>query len=721
MVAPLLILISTSALAIPELHHARAFAFSPPRRISHSPMSSPPSSSSSSSFSPAVVPIKRRPGARTISTWKASAGSDDSYERDDEMRRRIRSDVIGSSDDYVVDESRGARRTFRDVDVAGVSVSPFGFLALLRSSSSSSSYRRHRAASSSVDPEDDEYRDVGDDDDAAVVAFPIFLTSPPPPPIVPSSPIDGDVAYSSSSSSSSSLPPPLYDRDDTMPSLFSWAFANQQQDESTANSPEALTFLQLLNGVDMANVLPPDALDRACAYYAFSLLEKEEEEEEGEEEEGRGGGRHATDDDDIIAEVEDELGLDEATTTIDDFEYYDVDYDGPRGDDGGEKSEFEDVLDYVRSAVSRTLPPDAGGYINASPNERARARLPRVWLRGVRLEEVIPYEALADDYVDEDGERGSMMSHAMETNNIGRFPIRFVLECSVDGCTKILEIPLFAIPSSSASTYLEKRHLRNEVEISSDILQELSRYYNIETSASFIALSLFYRYTKSGIVSAAARSTYEIPTLRVSIRLLQILEEMQRHQDRNIMTNDDDAIVVDTTSTTRYCWVIPASDSDRDREGKRDDGIIDSIILNNGLPLYRPLSRIQNEGTLGGSDGGSDGGGAGSGTDKKLSLTFEQQAKQIQLQSAWKIATQKDDAGALGRIREAMEELKKEVMMMGVGGGKDDEGAGENSTLMMIRRAMMSHSEDEEEVVGLMSDLEEAAMLKLDIDFGDEV
>jgi hypothetical protein len=162
--------------------------------------------------------------------------------------------------------------------------------------------------------------------------------------------------------------------------------------------------------------------------------------------------------------------------------------------------------------------------------------------------------------------------------------------------------------------------------------------------------------------------------------------------------------------------VTPAADGDRDRE--RDDGMIDSMILNNGLPLYRPLSRIQNEGTLSG-DGGNAGGGS---TYKKPSLTFEQQARQLQLQSAWKIATQMEDAGALGRIRKAMEELEKEIMMMGVGWANDDEGAGENATLMTIRRAMMSNSQDEEEeVVGLMSDLEEAAMLKLDTDDDDEL
>ncbi|KAL3788482.1 hypothetical protein ACHAW5_002541 [Stephanodiscus triporus] len=305
---------------------------------------------------------------------------------------------------------------------------------------------------------------------------------------------------------------------------------------------------------------------------------------------------------------------------------------------------------------------------------------------------------------------------------IGGMPIRFVLECSVDDDGKMLEIPLYAVPSSSttsSSSVRQQRRLQEELEISSDILQELSQNYNVETSASFVSLALCQRYIKSSIVTATARSSYGIPTMKVSNRLLCMLEEMQRNEDRKSMPGDNDATAAATTATTRYCWILPAV-GDRDRGEKSNNDVIDTIIRNNGLPLYHPLRRIQNEGALQGDDGGGGGGGDGGvGTDKKPSLTFEQQAKQLQLQSAWKIAMQKEDAGALGRIRKAMEELENEVMMMEVGEGEDEEVEGENSTLMKIRRAMMSNAEDGEDVVGLMLDLEEAAMIKTDTDDDD--
>ena len=531
-----------------------------------------------------------------------------------------------------------------------------------------------------------------------------------------------------------------------IPAFFSRTFA---PDSTSATSPEALTFLQLLNGVDMANVLPPDALGRACAYYAFSLLGGDDGENEEEWEGGVEGGNATSTptapgedgDDDVVTEVEDELGLDRATA-VDIFERGGDDARGDKGDDrdrdGDASGEFKDALDYVRAVVGATLPPDAdGNYIDASLRQRSRVQLPRVWLRGVRLEEVCELPAYDGDASgrdgDDDGTRTDDDGRDRVTTDagtiIGRVPVRYVLECSVDDGSKMLEIPLYAIPSSAAaasSPCLRQRRLQEEVEISSDILQELSQNYNIETSASFIALSLFHRYTKSGIVSAAARSSYGVPTLRVSNRFLRMLEEIQRNQDRETMMNGNGVTAVGSeTATTRYCWVLSAANSDRNRGEIIDDDAIDTIIQSNGLPLYRPLSRIQSEGTLrgGGGGGGNSGiGGSGIGggrweTDKKPSLTFEQQAKQLQLQSAWKIAMQKEDAGALGRIRKAMEELEREVMMMEVGEeGEDEEGEGENSTLMTIRRSMMRDGEDEEEVVGLMSDLEEAAMIDLDTD-----
>jgi hypothetical protein len=492
----------------------------------------------------------------------------------------------------------------------------------------------------------------------------------------------------------------------------------------------------------MANVLPPDALGRACAYYAFSLLERDDE-ENGEE--GEGGKATSTpttpgDDgeDDVITEVEDELGLDRATV-VDVFERYDD--DDARGDDrdrdGDASGEYKDALDYVRAVVGATLPPDAdGNYIDASPRQRSRAQLPRVWLRGVRLEEVCELPAHdGDDAFDRDNDddwtRTDYDGRDRVTTTdagtiIGRVPVRYVLECSVDDGAKLLEIPLHAIPSSSTMTSsseaasspcLRQRRLQEEMEISSDILQELSQNYNIETSAPFIALSLFHRYTKSGIVSAAARSSFGVPTLRVSNRLLRMLEEMQRNQDREKMTSGNGATADGSaTATTRYCWVLSAADSDRNRGMIIDNDDIETIIQSNGLPLYRPLSRIQREGTLRGGGGDSGSGGSRWDTDKKPSLNFEQQSKQLQLQSAWKIAMQKEDAGALGRIRKAMEELEREVMMMEVEGeGKDEEGEAESSTLMTIRRAMMRDGVNED-VVGLMSDLEEAAMIDLDTD-----
>ena len=425
--------------------------------------------------------------------------------------------------------------------------------------------------------------------------------------------------------------------------------------------------------------------------------------------------------------MEDELGLDRATA-VDVFERGDDDDDArgnSRGRDGDAGVEFKDALDYVRAAVGATLPPDAdGNYIEASPRQRSRAQLPRVWLRGVRLEEVCEHGD--DAFGRDDGDDGTRTyddgRDRVTTTDagtiIGRVPVRYVLECSVDDGTKMLEIPLYAIPSTSTMTSSSAARQR-QVEISSDILQELSQNFNFETSASLFALSLFYRYTKSGIVSAAARSSYGVPTLRVSNRFLRMLEEMQRNQDREKMTNGDGATADDSaTATTRFCWVLSAVDSDRNRGEIIDNDAIDTIIQRNGLPQYRPLSRIQSEGTLRGGGGGSgSGGGPRWDTDKTPSLTFEQQAKQLQLQSAWKIAMQKEDAGALGRIRKAMEELEREVMMMEVGGeGKDEEGEGEDSTLMTIRRAMMRDGEDEDDVVGLMSDLEEAAMIDLDTD-----
>ena len=112
-----------------------------------------------------------------------------------------------------------------------------------------------------------------------MVAYPIFLTSPPPPPPAPSLTTSlsslAAVDNSSGGGGGNEIPAFFFSRNAFVP------------ESTSATSPEAMTFLQLLNGVDMANVLLPDALGRACAYYAFLLLEGENGENE---EKGEGGG-----------------------------------------------------------------------------------------------------------------------------------------------------------------------------------------------------------------------------------------------------------------------------------------------------------------------------------------------------------------------------------------------------------------------------------------------
>ena len=94
---------------------------------------------------------------------------------------------------------------------------------------------------------------------------------------------------------------------------------------------------------------------------------------------------------------------------------------------------------------------------------------------------------------------------------------------------------------------------------------------------------------------------------------------------------------------------------------------------------------------------------------KKKPLTLEQQALQQRLKSAWKIAMQKGDEGALEKIQKAMEDLEKELIIV-----EEEE---DTSTLDVIQRAMRERDErrvdderdgEEGEMVGLISDLEEA-------------
>lgn len=90
---------------------------------------------------------------------------------------------------------------YNNVNIAGVSVSPNGFLVILQSILLHSSKQ---------------------------IAFPIALTTPPPP------------SYTTSGNTTSS--------NVQLPSLF-----QENYDQISVTSPESLTFLQLLNGVDMAS------------------------------------------------------------------------------------------------------------------------------------------------------------------------------------------------------------------------------------------------------------------------------------------------------------------------------------------------------------------------------------------------------------------------------------------------------------------------------------
>ena len=89
---------------------------------------------------------------------------------------------------------------YNNVNVAGVSVSPNGFLVILQT--------------------------IPLNDQKQQIAFPIALTTPPPP--------------SSSTTTNNTL------SNLELPSLF-----QENYDQISVTTPESLTFLQLLNGVDM--------------------------------------------------------------------------------------------------------------------------------------------------------------------------------------------------------------------------------------------------------------------------------------------------------------------------------------------------------------------------------------------------------------------------------------------------------------------------------------
>mmetsp|Transcript_30941 Transcript_30941/g.57286 ORF Transcript_30941/g.57286 Transcript_30941/m.57286 type:complete len:665 (-) Transcript_30941:91-2085(-) len=577
------------------------------------------------------------------------------------------------------------RPTNKDVNVAGVSVSPLGFLVLLQSN-----------------------------DEKKTVAFPIPLTSPP----------DSSSSYPNTNNSTI-----ISSKGITMPELF-----QENMDQTSVTSPEALTFLQLLNGVDMATpILSPDTLSLICVWYAFL---SEEWEELGDND------NNSDDDDDII--IEDELGL-SSTSTEDEKK-------GGSNENNHNKSQA--ALDYIRAMVRTTLPPSSDGsyclsYMDASPWQRARVKLPRAWLHGVRLQEMVDFSL--SDSNDDNSDGGCAGDDSMDI--IGRIPIQFILECSVDDGSKMLEIPLFAIPSlticnqlfaiPSSSISLSQRRptlQQQQLDISNEILQELSHNFNSETSASFMALALFHRYNKSGAGSAA-----DSPVLKVSDGLLNQLEELQQKEVEHAKDGD---------GTMRYCWVVDDVATDKNDIDEDDSGInndIDTVIQNNGLPFYRTLSQVQEEDqrvfqhlkqenfgknptTSGGGISNTDGsvGSNDSSTSddnknqqRKKTLTLEQQALQQRLKSAWKIAMQREDEGALEKIQKAMEDLEKEVIMETK--NPDDAADEEETSLQKVQRAMlddkssqrMVKEEGEEEVVGLISELEEATTSRMEDNMDD--
>lgn len=551
--------------------------------------------------------------------------------------------------------------TFREANVAGVSVSPTGFLVLLQSILKTDS----------------------NDNGEVEAAFPVALTSPPP-----------DVAISKSNM--------------TMPELF-----RENADQTSVTSAEALTFLQLLNGVDMATpILPPDTLSLICVWYAFLL-------EEGGSDVGSGGGDGSGDGSLVV--VEDELGLSTEESKLVESS------DSAVKDNTNDDDDFQKALDYIRTMVRTTLPPssddgsDLVSYMEASPWQRARVQLPRAWLHGVRLQ-----------MLDDDDLPFQSSNNEENSFDICRIPLEFVLECSVDDGSKMMEIPLVAIPTTTCQERTmqplsSSSRQQQKLDMSNEILQELSQNYNAETSAAFMALSLFHRYNKSGAGSA------DSPVLRVSDGVLRRLTELQQKEDES--DADDDK--------PRYCWTTPTQGGDANNVNNN----IDTVIQGNGLPFYRSLSQVQEEdqrvlqhltqrnfgkdpGTAASSAGNTDSSNKQGNTNqmpqppikKKAVLTLEQQAMQQRLKSAWKVANEREDKGALEKIQKAMEDLEKEVMERSDVVGNALDGKEEESSLRKIQLAMTQppDEEDGEEVVGLISELEEATNFRMEAEIMEE-
>ncbi|KAL7462861.1 hypothetical protein ACHAXS_003233 [Conticribra weissflogii] len=641
--------------------------------------------------------------------------------------------------------------------VAGASVSPLGFLVLLK-------------ASFLAEEEMD-------------VVFPVQLTSPPSSSSFKSFPTANAPSASSSENSPTNSDDEDTENDEntseigikndpvdddsgnnnpkrkefTIPALFRENF-----DQTSVTTPEALTFLQLLNGVDMATpVFPPDSLSKIAVLYSF-LSEGREQQQRDEEVDHniREGGDPEEKGAKEVLQVEDELGLSSSSS-------------GHQFENGAWQSN-ELALDYIRSMVQTTLPPGMS-YMEASIWQRAKVQLPRVWLHGVRLEEVDDEIAIDAESEEKDCKKkyegGNYRGEDTCSTTIATVPIRYILECSVDDKTKRLDIPLYAIPSFLQTTLFSETPmmvLRRQFEISDELLRETSHSYRMETSAAFISLALFQRYFKSSSSSGDAGSG---PTLKVSTKLLQQLLNKERGTKDNL----------------RYCWMKNkesnprsiAGDDDEDHDSGSGILTIDDTIQSTDLPLYRPLTQLQEEdqrvlsflkkqnfgkGSSGEKsdkrgdsrndsrnpktehrkDGGSDGdrtknnrnqskqnrsSGSKSNEDatlpNKKALTLEQQAKQQKLKAAWKVAMEKGDEGALEKIQMAMEEMEREIM---ANENKNDSIADEydgESSLEKIQRAMRESGgvkdtetdrrkkkfesyDEEEDFVGLISELEEA-------------
>jgi hypothetical protein len=308
-----------------------------------------------------------------------------------------------------------------------------------------------------------------------------------------------------------------------------------------------------------------------------------------------------------------------------------------------------------------------------------------------------------------DGDETSFQMKQKERQHeliIETIPLKFTLECSVDNGSKRLEIPLFAVPDSYDRNHSQAR---DPVEVSNEVLSELSHSFNIGTSASFISLSLLNRYKKSG------DNRYEdAPTLRVSRRLLNQLSELQ--QKAESIQKEGGA------GDSRYCWVAPQT---RDHDNNNEN--LDVLIQSTGLQMYRPLSDLKKpdqrllqhlkEQSLGKSTTSSDGDDilkksvAISSINKQnqMALTLEEQSIKQRLKSAWKVATEKNDTEALKKIQKAMQDFEKQLESKSHEEEPQKSDDNDDSSLQKIRRAMRANeSNDDDEVVGLITELEEA-------------